>query len=117
MNPALTKHTPLFFKKLPVTEETPPNASYVRFVGQLPKAEAHEIDFHGEKWTVGREDILTVHEALAKTAGKYDAEIKAASGRNAQEKAKAMGMSESTLRKRMALVQNHLSAFRKHPVE
>lgn len=107
----MDKNTPLFFKKLPITEETPPNAIYLRFLDDLPKARAHEILYHGERWVVGEEDILTVHQGLAKTAEKFNAEIAEAKKKwnTPKQLAQAMGISETTLRKRMKLVQNHLT--------
>lgn len=108
----LPKNTPVFFKARPKTEDTPPDAVYIRLKEQLPKAEVHEIRWHGESWLVGPTDFLTHQEAMKASALRYRATIDAARkpGMKTEDLAKALGISVNTLRKRLGMIQNHIPA-------
>lgn len=105
----LIKNTPLFFKKLPITEDTKPNATFVRDMGVVAGAAVCEIEWHSERWIVKCSEVLPVHLALREAANKYRDQIEAARvGKiTRQEIAKAMGVSESTPAKRMTFVKTH----------
>lgn len=104
----LKKNTPIYFKKRVQTEDTLPDAQYVRFMGQIPNGEAHEIYWHSEKWIVGRDQFRTLQEAFSDAAIRHDADIKKAKINNPTEPHKALGISKTTLKKRMKFVQQHL---------
>lgn len=104
----LLKNAAVFFKKKVQTEDTLPDAKYIRFMGQLPNGEAHCIEWHGEEWIVGRDQFRTYDEALSDAAIRHKKEIEAARLQNPSEPHKAMGISVATLRKRMKFVQQHL---------
>lgn len=82
-------------------------------MGVLAKGEAHEIDFHGEKWLVGRRDFWTREEGLAEIAKTYNDQITKAKELHKPETLKALaeclGWGETTLRNRMRLVMHHLN--------
>lgn len=104
------KLTPVFFRKEAVTEETKPNALYCRPMGIVAGEECCEIEYHQEKWIVRQSEALTVHQALQKQAEKYRAEIGQRNGESKLETAKRLGISTSTLSKRLKLIQNHCKA-------
>lgn len=109
----LPKNTPVFFKVRPKTEYTPPDAAYVRLHSFLPNGqEVHVIKWHGEDWKVGPGDFLTHQEAMKATALKHRQDIDSfrRPGMKLKELAKAMGISETTLRKRLGMIQNHIPA-------
>lgn len=105
---ALPKNTPIYFRKCVQTEETPANALYVSFKATLPSAEAHEILYSGERWIVGRHQFHTTDEAMLEAAARFNLEIVMATKANPKNPEKALGISVSTLRKRMKFVQQHL---------
>lgn len=108
---AIPASTPIFFKKLPCTEDTSPNAVYLRPMGVLPNGNAaHEIQKGQEKWIVGSSDFLLPGQAMAITAQEFQAEIDKVKkpGMQVVEIAKAMGCSVGTLKQRMKLIRNHL---------
>jgi hypothetical protein len=107
----LEKNTPLFFKRLPKTEDSPADAVYLRFLGDAPAAgPAHEILWRGEKWIVRDIDILTHREALVEAAKRWQRKIDDARkpGMKIEQIALALQISVGTLRDKMKLVRNHL---------
>lgn len=104
----LNKNAAVFFIKKVQTEDTLPDAKYIRFMGQLPNGEAHCIEWQGEEWIVGRDQFRTLDEALSDAAIRHKKEIEEARLKNPTEPHKAMGISVATLRKRMKFIQQHL---------
>lgn len=106
----LEKNTPVFFRRLPVTENTLPNAVYLGYKGDLPCGPVHQLLWHSEKWIVGDNDFLTKPEALARTALELQKRIDGAKkpGMKLPEIASALGMSAATLTQKLKLIRNHL---------
>lgn len=115
------RNQPIFFRKLPKSEDTEPNAVYKRSLGNLPKqGPVCEIEWRDTLWTVRESEALSASEALSEQAKKYQDQIeqarRMASTQNGANNAnpslelvaKAFGKSVGTLRKRMKFVQNFL---------
>ena len=103
----------VFFKKLPSSEETKPNAVYKRSMGVIPvQGVVCEIEWHGQLWMVKETEVLTAAEALSTMAKQYQEQIekahKGANSNSFKDVAKAFGKSMSTLRKRMKFVRQYL---------
>ena len=115
----ISEKTPVFFKRKPVTEETPPDAVVFRFKQSLRGEDVYEITYRQEIWTVRRCDIKTVHEALAHLGDEWFKKIKAALDKTAaqgilmREKmlARHFSISVGTFRKRMGLVTRHSNLY------
>lgn len=114
------RNQPIFFRKLPSSEETKPNAVYKRSLGEIPtQGEVCEIEYHGQLWTVKESEALNSSTALGETAKKYHEQVEsarklAASNNGANNSptlkliAKAFGKSEGTLRKRMKFIKQYM---------
>ncbi len=108
----IAKDTSLFFRKLPKTEKTPPNATYIRFVGTTPADECHEIFYCGERWKVSRNQFHLPADAMKVTAQVFRDEIEGVKtnspGLSRFDLAGRLGISEGTLVKRLKFIHNHL---------
>lgn len=93
----------IFFKKKVQTEQTRPNAIYIRHIQELPKDDAHEIRWNGEFWSVSRSHIKTIAEAFTESAARQNAEI---------EKAKVSNPKEPWSRRESPSAFKRLGAFR-----
>lgn len=98
----------IFFKKKVQTEQTRPNAIYIRHIQELPKDDAHEISWNGEFWSVSRRHIKTIAEAFAESAARQNSEIEKAKAFNPQAPWSALGISKGTFKKRQKFIANHL---------
>lgn len=106
----IERNCPIFFRKEAKTVDTKPNARYLRPLGIVAGEECCEIEYHQEKWIVRQSEALTVHQALAKTAEKHRKDIESVAGETRAATCKRLGISESTLRNRLKMIQNHCKA-------
>ena len=106
----IERNTPIFFKKLPQTEETKTNAVYIRSLGQLNGEEICEIKYLQELWKVAESEVLTERMGRLRRAQQIDGEISAVrtDGMKNKQLADALKISTSTLKKRLEFCQNHL---------
>ena len=105
------KNESIFFRKMPKSEKTKPNAFYFARKGEIPGKTVCEIVKGGEKWTVDEAECFPVRAALQMLAGKLNAEIESARTKNPKTEAicEALGISKTTFQKRVALIKNHLT--------
>lgn len=111
----IPKNTPVFFKKKAITEDTKPDATFLRDMNCILDGQpVMQIHWHGEDWTIRRSEMLTQPEALRQLALEHQKTINAAKSQvvpetPTQERVAAkMGISTSTLSKRYQLIKNHL---------
>lgn len=106
----LKKEQPLFFKKLPVTDTSPANAQFGRYVGVVNGEQVIEINHASQKWLVRESEVLDRDAALAKRAEELNAKIEALKPKHSRKPAllQALGICESTYRRWNQLIQNHL---------
>ena len=71
----LKKNQPIFFKKLPRTEETPANATVLRCLGHVGGECAVEIETGGKKWIVKESECWPVEDALCMKAAELHEKI------------------------------------------
>lgn len=105
------KNQPLFYRKLPKTERSSPNACFLRGAGDIPGKKVAVIQWKGEPWIVDAAEIWSVPMAMSLSARKYHDQIESvreSCKNNIVKMAAALKMSKETLRKRMAFVKNHL---------
>jgi len=109
---ALKPNQPVFFKKLPSTEKSPPNATMNRYLGDIKGGVAVEITTAGNKWIVWEHECLSVEHAMSIRAKQLDDKINAI--RKADPKitmkalSDALGICESTLRRWNMIVKAFL---------
>lgn len=114
--PVFKRNDPVWFRKFPQTEDSIPNAIYKHSLGELRGRKVCKIIWRGEEWKVGEDEIKTTDQALGEVAAKLKAQIEIAQARSAsgsvrgskKATAKALGISETALRRRLKLVQQHL---------
>jgi hypothetical protein len=112
--PKFERNQAVWFRKFPQTENSPPNAIFKRNVGEINGRMVCEIVWKSEVWKVGEDEIKTTDQALRETTEKIQAEINQAKrtlGTDTVPKAaiaRALRISETTLCKRMKLIQQHL---------
>lgn len=110
----LKKNQPIFFKKLPRTEETPPNATVLRCLGNVSGECAVEIETAGQKWIVKESECWTVEDALCMKAAELHEKIektKTAFGpaiKTNTDLATAINVSVGTLRRWQKIVKGFL---------
>lgn len=109
-NTKLKREQPIFFKKIPSTENTPANAVMNRYVGEVSGEPVVEIIHAGTKWLVKESECLDRETALSKRAEELNrliAPLKADNPRKS-DLAKALGICGSTLRRWNSIIQNFL---------
>lgn len=104
------RNQPIFFSKLPATEKTPPNAEFLRYMGEVNGEKVVEIEKGGEKWVVRESEISDIHGALSKKALELQAKIEEARKQHPRrpDLLKALAICDSTFRRWCGLIQNHL---------
>lgn len=107
---ALLKDQPVFFRKIPVTEATPPNATVNRYLGPLNGEQVVEIFHAGAKWLVKESELLDIDAALARRAEELNAKIEASKTKHSRrpDLIRDLGICESTYRRWNRIIQNYL---------
>jgi len=109
----------VFFRKEAVTENTKPNAIFIRYTDTvLYGEEIVEIDYCGETWLVKESEALNIGQAMIKLAQKLHAETEAAKltltkddpeAKITQDRlASRLAISVSTLASRLAIIKTFL---------
>ncbi len=116
----LITHTPVFFRTLPVTENTPTNAIFNRYMDtKLEGEEIVEVHYDGGNWTCKESEALTQPQAMVKLAEKLNAEVESAKAEilkartdgdkiTQPELAEKLGMGVSALCNRLAIIKTFL---------
>jgi hypothetical protein len=110
----LARNTPVWFKRKPRNVDSTPNAYFCRNMGQLNGQNVCEIGKHGkEKWIVRDSEIMVHQEALNNAAAEYQSQIMDAKSKLQAKPFKkniaaALGISVSTLRTRLKLIEIYL---------
>jgi hypothetical protein len=104
---------PVFFRKLPLSKDSVPNALLLREVGQLGSDVIVEIEHQGQKWLVKKGEALPGPLAIQHAARKWLEQIEAVKKEKPNAKstltlAAALAVSPPTLRKRLKIIQEHL---------
>lgn len=106
----LRKEQPVFFKKIPATEQTPPNATVNRYLDKLNGEYVVEIIHAGAKWLVKESELLDHDAAMARRAQELNQKIEALRPKHSRKPdlIKALGICESTYRRWNRIIQNYL---------
>lgn len=101
---------PVFFKKIPATEKSPPNAVVNRYLEPYKGEPVLEIIYASSKWIVRECEVLDVGAALSVRAKELAALIDAQEVKHPRKPdlIKALGICESTFKRWNRIIQNHL---------
>lgn len=111
MTTDLAPNQPVFFRKQPKGPDTAPDAQFIRTVAELNGQSVIEVLYRSEKWKCRRSDVRIPSVAFSDLARQWHQEINlqiAAGKHKRDQQAKALGVSLTTLRKRLRFIQNHL---------
>ncbi len=105
-----TKNQPLFFQKKPTEYHSAPNATFLRDMGLLNFEPVCEIERDGQPWIVRYSEIKSQEEYQKATREKWVEQIEAAKTAVLPKTTKTaiadkLGISTSTLRKRMKFIE------------
>jgi len=108
-----TRNQPIFFQKEPTEYHSAPNAVFVRDLGMLNFEQVCEIERDGTLWIVRQSEIMSQEEYQKATRERWSEEVQAARDFLDKTKTKTtkvaiaakLGISTSTLRKRLKFIE------------
>lgn len=101
---------PVFFKKIPATEKSPPNAVVCRYLEPYKGEPVLEIIYANAKWIVKECEVLDVGAALSVRAKELHALIGAQKPKHPRKSdlIYALGICDSTYQRWNRIIRNHL---------
>lgn len=108
---------PVFFNKLPATENSLPNANVIRHLDPVNGVDVVEIKWQEENWIVRADECMLPAEAFAKKAAELHAKIEEAKKVHTKRKdvVAALGVCDTTFRRWCKIIKSFLPGAEQEP--